>query len=141
MTNAKITITGRTWDETTAAEIGPGHSIAQARFTTEWDGDITGSSICWLHLAYVAGSADNPQSLTGPYTGFELVTAGVGGREGSFVLAASGEHTGGVARTQVRIVDGSGTGALAGITGTGSYAADAMQYTMELDYELPREAS
>lgn len=141
MATAKITITGKTWDETTAAQIVPGHSIAQARFTTEWDGDITGSSTCWLQIAYVAGDASDPQSLTGPYTGFELVTASVGGREGSFVLAASGDHTGGVARTQVRIVDESGTGGLAGITGAGSYAADAMQYTMELDYELPREGS
>jgi hypothetical protein len=138
MTTAKITITAKSWDESTLAETEPGRSVARAAFTTDWAGDVDGSSTCWLHIAYVAGDPGEPQTLTGPYTGFEFVTATIDGREGTFVLSVTGDHTGGVARTDVRIVDGSGTGALAGIRGAGSYAAEAMQYTMELDYDLPR---
>jgi hypothetical protein len=136
MTKATITITGRSWDEERVAAVEGAHAVARAAFTTEWAGDIEGSSTCWLLIAYVDGDLDDPQSLVGPYRGYELVTATIGGRSGTFVLAASGDHRGGVARTEVSIVVGSGTGELAGIIGSGSYAADAMEYRMELDYAI-----
>lgn len=136
MTTATITITGRTWDEERVGEVDPAHAVASARFTTEWRGDIRGTSTCWLLISYVAGDPSDPHSLEGPYTGYEQVQATIGERSGTFVLAASGAHTGSVARTDVTIVPGSGTGDLAGISGSGSYAADAMEYTMQLDYRL-----
>jgi hypothetical protein len=136
MTTTTITITGKSWDEDQAAQIEGPHAIAQARFTTEWRGDIAGTSTCWLLLSYVDGDPADPTSLVGPYTGYELVDAAVDGRRGTFVLAASGDHRGGVAHTDVRVVPGSGTGELAGISGSGHYAADAMEYKLELDYEL-----
>jgi hypothetical protein len=135
-TTATITITAKTWDEERVGEIDEAHAVARASFTTEWAGDIAGTSTCWLLISYVTGTPDDPRSMTGPYSGYEQVQATIGGRSGSFVLAASGAHTGGVARTDVRIVDGSGTGELEGIRGSGRYSADAMQYTMELDYDL-----
>lgn len=136
MTTTAITITGKSWDEERVGEVAGPHAVARATFTTEWTGDITGTSTCWLLISYVDGDPDDAHSLVGPYTGFELVDATVGGRSGTFVLAASGDHRGGVARTDVTIVEGSGTGELAGIRGSGSYAADAMEYSLQLDYEL-----
>lgn len=136
MTTATITITAKTWDEARDGEIDPQHAIARATFTTDWTGDITGTSTCWLLISYVAGDADKPETLEGPYVGYEQVRATIDGKHGTFVLAAGGEHTGAVARTAVTIVAGSGTGELEGIRGSGSYAADAMQYTLMLDYEL-----
>ena len=136
MTTATVTITAKTWDEARDGEVDAEHAIGQAKFTTEWTGDITGASTCWLLISYVGGQADKPETLVGPYVGYEQVHATIGGRSGTFVLSASGEHTDAVARTQVRIVPGSGTGELDGISGSGSYAADAMQYMLMLDYEL-----
>lgn len=136
MTTATITITAKTWDEERVGEIDPAHAVARAAYTTEWAGDATGTSTCWLLISYVTGEPDKPETLTGPYSGFEQVTATLGGRSGTFVLAVSGAHTGGVARTDVRVVAGSGTGELEGISGSGSYAAAAMEYTMVLEYEL-----
>jgi len=136
MTTAKVTITGKTWHETRDGEVDAEHAVAQAKFTTDWAGDITGTSTCWLLISYLGGQADKPETLVGPYVGYEQVHATVDERQGTFVLAASGEHTDAVARTEVRIVPGSGTGALAGISGSGSYAADAMEYILSLDYEL-----
>ena len=136
MTTATVTITGKTWDESRDGEVDAEHAIAQARFTTGWAGDITGTSTCRLLISYVGGQADKPQTLVGPYVGYEQVHATIGDRSGTFVLAASGEHTDAVARTQVRIVPGSGTGELEGISGAGSYAAEAMEYMLTLDYEL-----
>jgi hypothetical protein len=87
-------------------------------------------------LSYVGGDPDKPETLVGPYVGYEQVSATLAGRSGTFVLEERGEHTGGVARTEVRVVPDSGTGELAGLRGEGSYAADAMEYTLTLDYDL-----
>jgi hypothetical protein len=136
MTTTTVTITGRTWDEQRVADIDGPHAVAQAKFTTEWRGEISGTSTCWLLISYVDGDPDKPDTLVGPYSGYEVVEATIGDRTGTFVLSASGDHRDGVAKTDVTIVPDSGTGDLAGIAGSGSYAADAMEYSLTLDYEL-----
>jgi len=136
MNTATITVTAKTWDESRAAEADPVHAVATALFTTAYAGDLVGQSTCALTICYVDGDPADPHSLVGPYTGYEQVTGVLAGRRGSFVLSARGDHRGGVARTDVEIVEGSGTGELAGIRGSGHYAADAMEYTLTLGYEL-----
>lgn len=141
MPTAAVSVTAKSWDEKRIAEAavsaGEGaHAVASAVFTTEWAGDIVGTSTCGLLIDYVAGDADDPASLAGPYVGYEQVTATLAGRSGSFVLAARGSHGSGVARTEVEVVPGSATGELAGLRGSGSYAADAMTYALTLDYDF-----
>jgi hypothetical protein len=131
---ALITVSGKTWDEKKIAETDSVHAVAAATFTTEYRGDLVGESTAGLLICYVDGDPADPHSLVGPYTGYEHVRGTLAGRTGTFVMATSGNHAGGVARTDVRIVDGSGTGELAGISGSGHYAADAMEYTLTLDY-------
>ncbi len=133
---ATVTVTGLTWEEDRVAGADPVHSVAAARFTTRWAGDVVGTSTCALTIAYVDGDPADPHSLVGPYCGFEHVSATLDGRSGTFVLAEYGDHRGGVARTTIEVVEGSGTGDLAGLRGRGSYAADAMEYTLTLDYDL-----
>lgn len=133
--HATITVTAKTWDESTVAGEPP-HSVARATFSTAYSGDLEGESTCALLISYVDGDAADPQSLIGPYVGYEHVTGTLEGRSGAFVLAATGEHSGGAARTEVTVVPRSGTGALAGISGSGSYTATGMEYTLELDYDL-----
>jgi hypothetical protein len=134
--HATITVTAKSWDETRVAEADPVHAIARATFTTTYAGDIEGESTSCLLLSYVGGDADKPETLVGPYVGYEQVTGTLAGRSGTFVLEARGEHSGGVARTDVHVVPDSGTGELAGLRGEGSYAAAAMEYTLTLDYDL-----
>ena len=133
---ATITVTAQTWDEQRVVEADDRHAVARATYTTALAGDLEGSSTAALLLSYVDGEADRPESLVGPYVGYEQVTGTLAGRTGTFVLALRGAHTGGVARTDCEIVDDSGTGGLTGIRGAGRYAADAMTYTMTLDYTL-----
>ncbi len=84
-----------------------------------------------------AATPTNRRRSSGPYRGYESVTGDdrrtQPGRSCSRPPAITPTH---VARTDVRVVEGSGTGDLVGIAGSGSYAADAMEYTMTLDYEL-----
>src|SRR5690349_14964256 len=121
MTTAKVTVTAQGWDEQRIEEIDAERAIANARWSTVWTGDIEGTSMCHLLIAYTGGSPAQPESLVGPYAGYEVVRATIDGRTGTFVLSESGEHSGAVARTEVAIVADSGTGELAGITGTGNY--------------------
>lgn len=137
--HATITVTGRTWEESRAAEADAVHAVAQAKFETSYAGDLVGESTCCLLICYVGGDAEKPETLVGPYVGYEQVAGTLAGRSGSFVLEARGAHSGGVARTDVTVVPGSGAGALAGLRGAGSYAADAMEYTLTLDYDIDGE--
>lgn len=139
--HATITITGKTWEEKRIAEADAVHAVASATFTTAYAGDVEGESTCGLLISYLDGDPSDPHSLVGPYTGYEQVRGTLAGRTGTFVLAVSGDHRGGVARTDVSVVPGSGTGDLAGLRGSGHYAADAMEYTMELDYDFEPGAS
>jgi hypothetical protein len=134
--HATITVTAKNWDEARVAEVDPVHAVARASFTTTYAGDIEGESTCCLLLSYVGGEADKPDTMVGPYVGYEQVNGSLDGRTGTFVLEARGEHSGGVATTEVRVVPASGTGDLAGLRGEGSYAAGAMEYTMKLDYDF-----
>lgn len=136
MSTATVTVTATSWKEERIAETDASHAVASAVFTTEWSGDIVGTSTCGLLIDYLAGDPDQPQTLEGPYLGYEQVTGTLDGRTGSFVLAARGSHGAGVARTDVEVVPGSGTGELAGLRGTGSYSADAMTYTLTLTYDF-----
>ncbi|MDP9091383.1 MAG: DUF3224 domain-containing protein [Actinomycetota bacterium] len=133
---AVATVTARSWEESRVAEADSSHAIARATFTTTYGGDIEGESICALLISYLAGDPDKPETLEGPYVGYEQVSATLGERSGTFVLSASGEHTGGVARTEVVVVPGSGTGELRGLVGAGSYAAGTMEYSLRLDYDF-----
>jgi len=134
--HATVTITAKSWDESRVAEVDAQHAIARATFTTSYAGDIEGESTCCLLLSYVDGDPDKPQTMVGPYVGYEQVTGTLAGRTGTFVLEERGEHSGGVATTEVRVVPDSGTGELASLRGEGSYAADAMEYTMTLNYDV-----
>ncbi len=134
--HATVTVTAKSWDESRVTEIDANHAIARATFTTAYAGDVVGESTCCLLLSYVGGDPAKPETLVGPYVGYEQVTGTLAGRTGSFVLEERGEHGGGVARTEVRVVPDSGTGELAGLRGEGSYAADAMEYTLTLNYEI-----
>ncbi|PZS13718.1 MAG: DUF3224 domain-containing protein, partial [Pseudonocardiales bacterium] len=117
--HATVTITGKSWEESRVAEADPAHAVARATFTTTYAGDIEGESTCCLLLSYVDGDPDKPETLVGPYVGYEQVTGTLAGREGTFVLEARGEHSGGGARTDVRVVPDSGTGGGGGVGGGG----------------------
>lgn len=68
------------------------------------------------------------------YVAQERITGTLAGRRGSFVLEHGAEMGEGVATTQwARVVAGSGTAALAGLTGTGTVAHELLT----LDVVLP----
>ena len=95
-----------------------------------FSGDMAGASEAQMIAAVTAtpGSAG--------YVAIEHFTGTVGRRSGSFVLQHSGVMTRGDGRLEVTIVPDSGTGYLAGISGTLEIHNDEGQHSYVLDYEL-----
>lgn len=74
------------------------------------------------------------------YSGYMMLEGTLGGRSGSLAIYEQGIWSEDTARSTWTIVERSGRGELAGITGSGSYAArhdKTVHYG--LDYELPAQ--
>jgi hypothetical protein len=128
--HAKGTFTVSGWDETTYAELDEKGKLTKARMTFDFAGDVQGQGVSETLMCY-------RQDGTAVFTGLQQMIGQVGGRSGSFVLLADGSYDGAEARTAWKVVDGSGTGELAGLRGTGSaVATSSPPGTFSFDYEL-----
>ncbi len=117
------------WDEQPDVEIDGDRRLTTAKVTQTFHGGIEGTgSVVWT-MAYRADG-------TATVLGIQRVEGTAGDAEGSFVAQTVGSFDGTVARGDWTVVEGLGTGAFAGITGTGSMEApmDATP-TFSLDYE------
>ena len=122
---AKGTIQHNNWDEKPYHEAPPQKSTT-AIVDTVFDGDLAGTGLSRALMQY-------PDAETCHYAGYILVTGTLGGKAGTFILYELGLWSAGVARSTWQIVENSGTGALKGITGTGSYSAT---HDKTVHYEL-----
>jgi hypothetical protein len=130
MTTAKGQFELASWNEDTYEELGSGGKLTRARVTQQFSGDVTGKgAVEWLMCYRADGTAR--------FLGWQQVDGAVAGTDGSFVLETEGEFDGGTAVGRWTIVPGSGTGRLAGLTGTGQFEAPhGPTATFTLDYEL-----
>ena len=111
-------------------ELDGGIKLTHASGSQSFTGDISGDgSVHWLMLY-------RPDK-TARFVGLQRITGSVGGRLGSFVAAAEGDHDGTGSTITLTIIPGSGTGSLTGISGEGSLIAKGgPRGTYELEYEL-----
>jgi hypothetical protein len=101
------------WDEEPHDE---GGGLARAVVKQTFSGDISGAGRTeWLMWYRADKTAD--------FTGYLHVDGGIGGRSGTLVLQSTGAFDGKEAAGPLEIVEGSGTGELAGISGRGSFRA------------------
>ena len=81
-------------------------------------------------MAYVGEEAE--------YVGLERMSGTLGGKKGTFVTSAVGGFKDGVASHSFKVVEGSGTEELEGLTGSGTFEAPmGNQATVRFEYELP----
>jgi hypothetical protein len=111
-------------------ELDGGIKLTHASGSQVFTGDISGDgSVHWLMLYR--------PDRTAQFVGLQRITGSIGGRQGTFAAAAEGEHDGSGSTITLTIIAGSGTGGLAGISGTGSLVAKGgPKGTYELEYEL-----
>lgn len=130
MTRAAGTFSVASWDESTYRELDGEGKLTKATVKFGLEGDLSGEATWDSVMCY------RPDG-TAVYTGIQHVTGTLAGVEGSFVLRADGEFAAGEARSRWQVIEGSGTGGLAGLTGNGTAVATASPPgTFEFDYSL-----
>jgi Protein of unknown function (DUF3224) len=128
--HAEGTFTVKAWDESPFQELADGTKLTKAKMTFDFGGDVTAEGVSDTVMYYRADG-------TAVYTGLQRMVGAVAGRDGSFVLQADGEFAAGEARTRWQIIEGSGTGDLAGLRGSGlAVAASSPGGSFSLDYDL-----
>ena len=128
LTNATFKILS--WDEESFDEPEDGPKLTRAHVRKSFHGDLSGTGNLMYVMTYL-----NSEEAT--FTGFEKVVGSLGGRTGSFVLRHTGSYDGEKATSEYEVVPGSGTGELAGLSGTGGFSAGhAEEHDMTFEYEV-----
>jgi hypothetical protein len=81
--------------------------------------------------------AGNLAKGTAGYVAIEQITGVLQGRSGSFALQHNGAMAGGKFDLSVKVVPGSGTGQLEGISGAMAILVEGSKHSYSFDYELP----
>jgi hypothetical protein len=118
-----VTITPRAPDDS---------GFAQLDLVKQWQGDLDGTS------AGLMLSAGDPAAGTAGYVALEVVEGSLHGRAGSFAFQQLGVMHGGGQELRYDVVPGSGTGDLAGLTGSLELTIeDDGTHRYDLGYALP----
>jgi Protein of unknown function (DUF3224) len=128
-----IKFTIKAWDENPFRELPEGQKVTQASVPlsvadSRIEADASFSSL----MHYTSDGAST-------YIGMLAVDGRLDGRQGSFVLMGNGTYDGTTARLDFSIVEGSGTGELAGIRGTATSVStheDFPHMPVTLNYEV-----
>ncbi len=103
--------------------------LARANGTQRFGGDIVGEGrVEWLACYLPSGSAR--------LIGLQRIEGTIGGRTGSLVIEALSDHDGQASTGRWRVIEGSGTGELAPIRGTGGFEASGRTVSYHLEYDL-----
>lgn len=116
MTDASGTfqVTGGAEDAYHEQQGGP--KLARVSGTQRFTGDIEGEGSVEWSMCYLPDG-------TARFAGLQRVEGSIGGRTGSFVMESVGSHDGKASKGFWRVIAGSGTGDLAGLTGEGTFDA------------------
>jgi hypothetical protein len=110
--------------EPQATDQAAGNEFARVALSKTFTGEVAGTSTVEML------TAGNETSRA--YVGFERLDVAVHGRKGTFVL----QHAASDAGLTLRILTGSGTGELAGITGVAEIVNADGDHTFTLTYDL-----
>ena len=110
---------------------GGAAEFARVHITRTFSGDLEGTARAELLTV-------SPREGSAAYVALDAVSGRLAGRDGSFVLEHHGIVSAAGADTAGVIVPDSGTGELAGLTGTARIDVDSDgTHRLLLDYELP----
>jgi len=109
-----------------------GEPVALARMSIEkqFMGDLSATS--QGEMLSASGSVNGSAG----YVAIEKVTGTLHGREGTFMLQHTGTMNRGVPSLSITVIPDSGTGALAGLTGTMQIIIDGKRHSYIFDYSF-----
>ena len=133
---AMATYTVQQWKEDNWQVLSNEVKMTKASVEYALKGEIEAKATVEYLMYYQFFDAKDPHKSSAEYIGQMYIEGKVAGKNGSFAVEDSGIFEGGAAQSTFRILEGSGTGQLKGIRGTGKYKADEKGYHFELEYEL-----
>jgi hypothetical protein len=113
----------------------PGAALGRMSLDKVFEGDLQATSKGEML------SAGAPQSGSAGYVAVERVTGTLNGRSGSFALQHSATMHRGTSSLSITVVPGSGTGELAGLSGTMNIIIADGKHSYEFEYECPEAGS
>ncbi len=132
MATLETTLEITSWDENPYQELDDGSKFTRAEVKLDPGPDGLGPATSQSLMFYRPDGTASLVSLM-------RVAGELDGRSGSFVLLGTGTYDNATARVETNVVEGSGTGELAGITGTAesvSTQADYPHMPLKLTYSL-----
>ncbi len=109
----------------------PADTLSRFSINKELHGDLEATSQGEMF------SGGDPKKGTAGYVAIEVVTGTLQGKHGSFALQHLATMDAQGRKMTVVVVPGSGTGELAGISGSFAIEIDNGQHSYDLDYTLP----
>jgi hypothetical protein len=124
------------WDEKTYEEVAPQMKLTRSSVDFAFKGDLMGRASVEYLMFYTHTDPADPHKATATYSGMMHFKGSLAGNDGSFAMLDEGRFENGAAISQLKIIAGSGQGALKTIAGQGSYHADKGGFFLEIDYSL-----
>lgn len=114
-------------------EITQGTAVGRMSIDKQFHGDLEATSKGQMLMAAseVKGSAG--------YVAIEQVSGTLHGRKGTFVLQHTGTMDRGQPQLAIRVIPDSGTGELAGLTGTMDIQIEGGKHSYTFEYSLPQK--
>ncbi|MBA2684296.1 MAG: DUF3224 domain-containing protein [Gemmatimonadaceae bacterium] len=113
-----------------AAIIGDDAPLARMSIEKQFHGDLEGTSKGEML------SSGSPATGSAGYVAIEKVTGTLQGREGTFALQHSATMNRGVPSLSVTVIPDSGTGGLAGLSGSVDIIVENKKHSYTFDYSL-----
>lgn len=132
--HAKGSFESTSWEEQPLRDVDGAPKLAHASMVSAFQGDIEGEGSSEYLISYLDGSTDGKAY----FVGSERVTGKIGDRSGGFLIHSEGTHENNGLQATWKIVPGSGSGDLKGITGEGACSSNgshAVSFTLNYDFE------
>jgi hypothetical protein len=133
---AKATYTVKKWEEKDLAQVPPAMKITKASVEYAFSGDLVGTGSVEYLMFYRHFDPKDQHKAEAEYVGLIVFNVNLNGKTGAFVLEDRGAFEGGSAKSKLRLISGSGSAELKGITGSGNYLANTDGFRIELEYQL-----
>lgn len=131
--HAKGSFESTSWEEQPLRDVDGAPKLAHASMVSAFQGDIDGEGSSDYLISY-----HDAESGLAHFVGTERVRGKVGDRSGAFLIHSEGTHQNNGLQATWKIVPGSGSGDLKGITGAGACSSDGthtVSFTLDYDFE------
>jgi len=133
---AQATYSVQKWKEDNWRVISPESKMTKASVEYALKGAIECAEAVEYLMFYKYFDSKDPHKSSAQYVGLMNLMGKLDGKSGSFAVEDEGRFESGEAVSKLRILEGSGTGELKGIRGTGNYRAGPGGSSFELDYHF-----